>query len=70
MLPMVLNLSASTIFNIGPKKIPMNMSNNTSGILFLLKISANQCAAKTNVPNVNINRAGSIAIFCKDKKKG
>jgi hypothetical protein len=42
MLPMVLNLSASTIFNIGPKKIPMNMSNNTSGILFLLKISANQ----------------------------
>jgi hypothetical protein len=36
----------------------------------LLNISANQCAAKTNVPNVNISNAGSIAIFCKDTKKG
>ncbi len=69
-LPMVLSLSASTIFKRGPKKMPMNISINTSGILFLLNISANQCAAKTKVPDVNINSAGSIAIFCKDKKKG
>ena len=69
-LPMELSLSASTILKRGPMAMPMNMSNNTSGILFLLNISANQCAAKTNVPNVNISNAGSIAIFCKDTKKG
>ncbi len=71
MLPMVLSLSASTSFKRGPKKIPINMSISTSGILFLLNISANQCAAKTNVPNVNINSAGSIAkFFAKIHKKG
>ena len=41
----------------------MNMSINTSGILFLLNISANQWAAKTKVPSVNISNAGSIAKF-------
>ena len=70
MLPIVLSLSASMSLNTGPIAMPIIMSINTSGILFLLKISANQCAAKTNVPEVNINSAGSIAIFCKDKKKG
>jgi hypothetical protein len=69
-LPMELSLSASTILKRGPMAMPMNISINTSGILFLLNISANQCAAKTNVPNVNISNAGSIAIFCKDTKKG
>ena len=63
MLPIVLSLSASTSLNNGPMIMPINISNNTSGILFLLKISANQCAANTNVPNVNMSRAGSIAIF-------
>ena len=63
MFPMELNLSASTIFNNGPIIIPMNMSSSTSGILLLLKISANQCAANTNVPIVRINKAGSIVIF-------
>lgn len=62
-LPMELNLSASTTFKSGPIIMPINISNNTSGILFLLNISANQCAAKTNVPNVNISKAGSIAKF-------
>ena len=63
MLPMVLNFSASMSFNNGPIMMPMNISNNTSGILLLLKISANQCAANTNVPNINMNKAWSIAIF-------
>ena len=62
-LPMELNLSASTILNNGPMMIPMNISMSTSGILFLLKISANQCAANTNVPNVKISKAGSIVNF-------
>ena len=62
-LPMELSFSASTIFNNGPMMMPINISNNTSGILFLLKISANQCAANTNVPNVKMSKAGSIAIF-------
>ena len=50
--------------------MPINMSISTSGILFLLKISANQCAAKIKVPNVKMSNAGSIVKFlCKDKKK-
>ena len=61
--PMELNLSASTILNKGPIIMPINMSINTSGILFLLKISANQCAANTKVPNVNMSKAGVIVIF-------
>ena len=70
MLPIELNLSASTILKSGPITIPMSMSIRTSGILFLLKISANQCAAKINVPNVNISNAGSMDIFfAKIKKK-
>ncbi len=68
-LPIELNLSASTNLRRGPMTMPMNISINTSGILFLLNISANQCAANTKVPNVNISNAGSIAIFCKDNKK-
>ena len=60
---MVLSFSASTSLNKGPMIIPINISNNTSGILFLLKISANQCAANTKVPNVKMSKAGSIAIF-------
>ena len=63
MLPIVLNFSASMSLNNGPIMMPMNISNNTSGILLLLKISANQCAANTNVPNVKMNKAWSIAIF-------
>lgn len=67
---MELSSSASTILKRGPIVIPINMSISTSGILFLLKISANQCAAKINVPKVNISSAGSIVnYFCKDKKK-
>ena len=68
-LPMVLSFSASTSFNNGPMMMPINISNNTSGILFLLKISANQCAANTNVPNVKMSKAGSIAIFLQRYKK-
>ena len=63
MLPIVLNFSAAMSFNNGPIMMPMNISNNTSGILLLLNISANQCAANTNVPNINMNKAWSIAIF-------
>ena len=59
--PMELSSSASTILKRGPIVIPINMSISTSGILFLLKISANQCAAKINVPKVNISSAGSMA---------
>ena len=67
---MELNSSASTILNNGPIVMPISMSISTSGILFLLKISANQCAAKINVPNVNISSAGSIVKFlCKGNKK-
>ena len=62
-LPMELNSSALTILSIGPMHTPMSMSMRTSGILFLLKISANQCAAKTNIPNVNISNVGSIFNF-------
>ena len=40
--PIELNFSASTILNNGPIIMPMNISISTSGILFLLKISANQ----------------------------
>ena len=69
MFPMVLSFSASTIFNNGPITMPINISNTTSGILFLLKISANQCAANTNVPNVKMSNAGSIAIFLQRYKK-
>ena len=61
--PMELSLSASTHLRRGPMMIPIITSIKTSGILFLLKISANQCAAKTKVPNVNISNAGSIAKF-------
>lgn len=68
-LPIVLNFSASMSFNNGPIIMPINISDNTSGILFLLKISANQCAANTNVPNVKINKAGFIVFFCKDIKR-
>ena len=69
MLPIVLSFSASTSFNSGPMTMPINISNNTSGILFLLNISANQWAANTNVPNVKMSKAGSIAIFLQRYKK-
>ena len=61
--PIELNFSASTTFNIGPMRMPISMRRSTSGILFLLNISANQCAANTNVPNVKISKAGSITKF-------
>ena len=68
--PMELSLSASTTFKRGPIIMPIITSIKTSGILFLLNISANQCAAKTKVPNVNISNAGSIAkFFAKIRKK-
>ena len=41
-LPIVLNLSASMILKIGPMMMPINTSINTSGILFLLNITANK----------------------------
>ena len=56
MLPNRVSLSESTQWVMGPMKSPMMMRNNTSGILRLLNMELNRCAAKMSKPMMAIIR--------------